>query len=1066
MRGTSTITGGSANKANRPDLWNTVLISAVFFVYLCMVSRSAMPGRSSDLIAKALDLEPRLAPASSLWFLLTHPLTLLPQPVLALNLFSLVCAVACVYLTGWLLQQVVLTRCDEKLISQEEGRTLARIAALTGSAALAFSPPFWSAALRADTGTLNCLLLVTWFVFVFRFAVTLRTRWAFAVMLWGGLGASQSVAFFWLTPVALFGCLRMLFRARRLSFKLATQLIASLLLPYSVIIISQSASFLGTEGHRLTGSLPLWRVVAELMWGQILLMRLGVTTEGWLLGFVTVIAPWLVCAGLLVWPQKTRVSRQWEPLSDHPVLHGLAALAAVGIFLDAPFSMWSLHGEQFPWLTPVVLSALTSGWVAAYGYRAAMQHPKWNLWKRPSIVVHMPYAVLALVALILVKGLVSNGSEASALLRSVVSSYVSKMVDATGTRPWLLTGGSLDSMILIDAHQKGLALNVLNVTRMSDEMYRDYMAGKFSDPQLANACRIGMNPLVREWFGNGTNLSGQVAILALPDLWYAAGLQPEPNSLVFVGDDASGSPGATPEEVWARNVEGWNQMEPLIESRKSDPPAVAAFRAHARRHVSFVANNAGVWLEDHGRPALAGQAYVRARKYEPYNVSALLNLGALVRQGVVTNDAPAILAEMKTLVEAKPNLQWWSLTRRYGYVRQADAYAAMGHVWALSGQPGITAAGLNRSLTLSSDAKKTDSQEAILAQVCLEEGRLEESRAIYERQLAARPDDVRVLIGLAQLALATNDTASACVWLRRADKPGQLKEGLDLVVAGLYSRAGDLGRARVLAQAALDRSNDDLAAWALMAGVALGQRDTKMVDLCLREIRRLEKGRKFNGIVVEALQALDKGAAPQARTLFDEALRHRAKSVEVMERILRLDLLLGIREKTADMARFLILLDSRSALAHYILGVIHLRANAWADARPWLEQSVALSPAPEAFNDLAWVLLQQGELTLAEQRASEAVKRMPTFGAAWDTLGMTLIAAGRHEEAVKALERAIACGGGRSPTLLAHLARARIGQGDKPEALLLLQEAVSIKRALIPPEEEEIRAVRQLIKVK
>jgi uncharacterized protein HemY len=238
-----------------------------------------------------------------------------------------------------------------------------------------------------------------------------------------------------------------------------------------------------------------------------------------------------------------------------------------------------------------------------------------------------------------------------------------------------------------------------------------------------------------------------------------------------------------------------------------------------------------------------------------------------------------------------------------------------------------------------------------------------------------------------------------------------------------------------------------------------------MVDLCLREINRLEKGRKFNGIVVEALQALDKGAAPQARILFEEALRHRAKSVDVMERILRLDLLLGFREKTEDMARFLILLDSRNALAHYILGVLHLRANAWADARPWLEKSIALSPAPEALNDLAWVLLQQGEVALAEQRANEAVKRMPAFSAAWDTLGMTLIAAGRHDEAVKVLERAITCGG-RTPILLAHLARARIGQGNKPEALLLLQEAVSIKRALIPQEEEEIRAVRQLIKGK
>jgi len=248
--------------------------------------------------------------------------------------------------------------------------------------------------------------------------------------------------------------------------------------------------------------------------------------------------------------------------------------------------------------------------------------------------------------------------------------------------------------------------------------------------------------------------------------------------------------------------------------------------------------------------------------------------------------------------------------------------------------------------------------------------------------------------------------------------------------------------------------------------VTLAQGDVKTLELCRREIYRIEKGRRFNSILIEALQAMDKGDMLQARTLFEEALRFRAKSVETMERILRLDLLLGPREKTADMARFLILVDSRNALAHYVLGVLQMRSKAWAEARPWLEKSVSLYPSPEALNDLAWVLFQLRELKLAEQHARAAVTHHPQFESAWDTLGVILIEAGHYDEAVTALEHAVKLSKARPPVLLAHLALARFGQGDKSQALLLLQEAVSGKYALSPQEEVEIRAARLKIKGK
>lgn len=1064
MRGWKKIQEGSAKKALPIDLWSTVLTGAVLIVYIAMISGSATPGRSADLITKALALEPRLSPAFSFWFALTYPLTLLPKAVLALNLFSAFCAASCVFLTGWILRKVVMMWSAEKMLSKEDGSRLALIASLTGSAALAFCPPFWAAALRADTGTFDVLLILIWFILCIRYVMTLRMPWAYAVMAWAGIGATQSVAFLWLAPLALLSFFGLLDRAIRVRVRAMALLIAFLVIPYLVITTVQSLCYMGTEGHRLTGNLPLMKVAIELGWGQLLVMRQCVTTDGWLLGFLVVVAPWLACTGLMLRPQRKRNALERGTVSDRPALHTMATVMALGIFLDAPFSVWSIYGDSISWLTPVVLSALTFGWLAAYWYRFAMCLPNWRLWRKPSILLPVRHAALALIILILVKGVSGNAPHEAKLMRTVVSAYVGSVVDSIGTRPWLVTDGSLDSPILIDAHMKGLSLRTLNVKRMSDGLYREYMASRFSDALVSNACLIGNTPLVREWFGRGTNLVDQVAVLALPDLWYAAGLQPEPNGLIFLGGLNVGAKALSPDKVWAHNTNVWIRLEPLLSACKSDPAAVASFKKSGRSHMSVVANNMGVWLEDCGKPDLAREAYVFARQYEPYNVSALLNLGSLAQRKAITNDAPAILAELKSLKEAKPVFDWWSLIRKYGYVRQAEAYAAMGHAWALSGQPDITAIGLNRALELSSSETNMQEVESLLAKIYAKEGQIEESRVIYERRLAANPEDRLAMVGLAQLALATNDTAAASAWLQRVDKGGQLG-GMDLVVANLYRRVGNLERARVLTQAAIDRSYDNLSAWAILAGVALGQKDSKTIDLCLREIHRLEKGRNFNGVLVEAFQALDKGDAPQARILFDEALKIRPKSIDAMERVLRLDIMLGPRDTTSALARFLILTDSQNALAHYVLGVIHLRNNEWDAARPWLEKSVSLSPTAEALNDLAWVLLQKNELGLAEQHARAAVKRMPKNDAAWDTLGMILSQAGRYKEAVAAVEQAISLSG-RQPVLLAHLARARFGQGDKPDALLLLQEAVSVKRTLTPQEDAEIRAARQLIKGK
>jgi tetratricopeptide (TPR) repeat protein len=63
---------------------------------------------------------------------------------------------------------------------------------------------------------------------------------------------------------------------------------------------------------------------------------------------------------------------------------------------------------------------------------------------------------------------------------------------------------------------------------------------------------------------------------------------------------------------------------------------------------------------------------------------------------------------------------------------------------------------------------------------------------------------------------------------------------------------------------------------------------------------------------------------------------------------------------------------------------------------------------PEAMNNLAWVLLQAGELERARHWAEQALRRQPGEAAFLDTYADILLTAGRHGEARRAIDQALA----------------------------------------------------------
>jgi tetratricopeptide (TPR) repeat protein len=109
---------------------------------------------------------------------------------------------------------------------------------------------------------------------------------------------------------------------------------------------------------------------------------------------------------------------------------------------------------------------------------------------------------------------------------------------------------------------------------------------------------------------------------------------------------------------------------------------------------------------------------------------------------------------------------------------------------------------------------------------------------------------------------------------------------------------------------------------------------------------------------------------------------------------------------------------------------------------------------PAARNDLAWLLANDGrELDLALSLAEEASRLRPE-PATLDTLGLVHIERGENEEAIDALERAIAAPGA-APTVYYHLAIALRRSGETERAREIL------KRTLAGGEFPEAEAARK-----
>ena len=1020
-------------------------------VYFASLADYAYPGLGARLLAvwKGLEVDPSVG----------HPLMSVFGRLLgAGNLIAPICGLVAVVTFFHLVATFVSWRVRDAALEAKRAR-IGRIAAVVATAVFLFTPAVRSAATHVEprlfdfTWALLSLALALPF-----FRLPRWTAWLYPLALGVlvGLGTCDSALFLAFLPfyfaLVVAVCLRH-------GVKPYAPLFIFLLFGFGTFLFGAAALDAGFLS-------AVRRMAAELRsyWGS---------------------PGWLFVALFTTLPFVTALFSSGNAFGEKPgfvqwVFHGAMSFVAV-LSVATPLSPSALmepYGNA-----PVATSAFAA---AVAGYLVAY----WWVCRRHAVGV-VAGAILAFVlAVTCVWNLFSFDGEAGAFADKVAR----KIVADLGTRRWFVTDGTLDSHLKLVAHEQGRPLNVISLAKDLDE---DYLArlgelvkaegvGGSKNGALRLSLSLGVLPFVQDWFASDPSAAKDVAIFGAPDLWYSAGITPVPEFLFFGAD-----PAIQPD--WS----AWREFDAILSApkgwgsyhdRKAASP-VTRLRLSLRRHLGFVANNRGVYLQDKKQDDEAWKMYeLVLNEIDRDNICAIFNEIAMVGQG----HAKALTKQrdlermLKTAVEDKSRRYLlWRLGTYYGYIRNPDTFVRLGHAWARSGRPGDALSQIRRAI----DFVPSDKRSVLLnmmASLYASENDQRKSRAIYESVLSKDEHDHDALIGLMRLELLDGNSGKALEYLQRAAEASGEGNRAKIELAMVAMMKNDLAQAKELLRKATDFDANDLQAWSLLAAVSMQQMDAAKDDrermTLLKELEdqivpSMEKRAKgpfdYHLQTTKGFLLLRQGEEKrrEARDAFETAARSRPDVAATQDMVLGLDISLDDKDHAERHARDVLRRNRHAPLANYVMGSLALGRGKYAEAEMYLRRAAdAPQPVVLALNDLAEVLRRNKNLQEAERYARLATEKGPGLYVTWETLGSVLMDSDRGLDEAEACIRK-ACqlskdkfGKEADVRMLVSLARIQVRRGDLQRAKVTIRKVQSRLGELSEFERREFEDVKKLAK--
>lgn len=1023
----------------RVDRWVVAPLLGVvaLCVYWVTLSGGAYPGESARWIAERMGLLPELSPERPIYKGAAWLFQLFSSnAVSALNLMSALTAALAVGLlyrlaSGWFFMCI-----DAHELNLARARLAARLGGVVSALALAFSIPFWIGATRAHPVVLDILLLLLAADWLRRYAEGGRVAWLGAFALLCGAGCVEFATFIIFLPVLGAGALFVLWRREELvSSRLGLLVLcglAGLLLYFPV-----AWRFCGTPGYELRE----FRSFGQVLWygwrEQYGLITHSLPPRGWVFVVMMSIVPWLAMLGVA--RRALNEERDWS----YYFLHFVMTALSVAVLVNVSVAPWPMLGESRFLVTPYLLTAIVSGYLAVYWFLVPFTWISEFSESRIALALRKGLGwalVLPWVALVIVMAFF-NLKAADGRPAVVVDRLARAVLQAVPDADWLVTDGSLDGHLLIQAAAQNRRVHLLDFYRGNNPVYMRYIVGDIPQLRLRNLAEVGTLPFLIEWLKVDPALAPRLALMIMPDVWIGAGYLPMPDRF-WIRGVKPGQP--APPAAWRQSqADFWDQMAGLLKPLTPRGDRLGFLAGHWLRHMSFIANNSGVFFEDAGAKEDADKNYVRARELDPSNVSALLNQSGMIREGYDSGRNEAIRRDFEALdKQVKSMGAVWGLSSRYGYIRSPECWANLGWLWTLSGQRGIGLAQLESRL--GTELAQTNAPlKQWLANIYLRNDAAEKSGKLYAEILSADKKNVQAMLGLAHVAARQGDFAAAIERLREARAAGVPEVIIKLELAMIRLGQDRLEDAVKLLQAALSDKPDFFPAWMALSQVALEQNDTALLQTCLDQMEKNSQGRLM-ALELKAAMAMRAGNKDEARRYLEESLSQQPRSLALMEKILQIDLMDERLDWAEPDAKRILLLDVDNALGNFAMGMVHAADNRLDMAEDSYRASLKARRSAETLNNLAEVLADREDWVQAEKTVREALAMRANLYQGWDSLGLILMKTGRLEEAAKAFTQALSLSQDDAEVYL-HFAELELQLGH-PDVVRGLLPALSGKR--------------------
>jgi tetratricopeptide (TPR) repeat protein len=1035
---------------NRGLLIGSSIVGVIaLIVYILTLSSGVFPGEPARMVAEVIGVAPRLGAGAPIYHYIMVFLNIIGGGnVFLFNLVSSIFGALSVVLMYNVMYNAVtyvtsLENDDVKMINRT-----GHIAGAVSSLSLTFCLSFWVSANRVGDMTFHIFMLLLATKLAIGFAQKGSLKSLLIFMFFYGIGICEYSTFITCFPVAMIFILIFMWKHSIIKPMVCLYAFLALVVGLSFYLVS-SWFFYNSPGYEIREYASFWHIPYGYIYDQFISIVKGLPKVGWLLMILLTIVPWIVMLFI------AKRSLNYDEDITFFILHIVFLVLAILVLFDLQGSPWYIFGVRKVMILPYLLTTSIFGYVAAYFSIAKVgkNNIRFANGRMKHFSDHLAKVMILPIVACIIYLPIKNVPIANAKDSKYINDFAKEVVNSMDGRSWLLSTGFLDYNFMVAAKQEKVKFTCLDLSKGSTSLYLNFISQKFDNISLQNVAKIGLQPLLRTWFSlTDIDIEKELAILSISDFWLAQGYVYVPNKTLFLGGKDYSSLDA--DELFTVNEKFWKNLKDFNEQEFNEKNLSYMYIAYIKRHLSLVANNLGVLMQDLKNQDYAIQAYKNAIDINDDNISAKLNLIYMNNQELYNEDVSGLENDIENLSDNLINqISNMGVSYFSGYVREPMFFARIGWNWAMSGQPKLAVFGLTKAMEMVEDVSQQAYIKGTLASVYLNSNDLKKSSELFGEILKEDPENLQALLGLAKIARLREDYDEAAEYLQKASAAGLPPQDVEFELIMLEVLKGNMDLSKERVEKLLEQYPDMQRARILLSSMLINDpsRKAELADN-LRELNSVKGGRAIADII-QGNNALQQKDYKKAKFFFQKALISRSMDVNLLETLLRLDFVLGEKEDAKKHVMMLLKIDPENHFANYINGTIQDDEGQKTFAENSYRKSIEVKPTPDALNSLAYLLVEKGQYEEAASLAEQALEFDPDNLLYADTYGIALYYLNRSDEALPYLKKA--ADSLDIPAVYLHYAAVLNDTGNIVDAKVYLQKAMQ-KNEMLPFKDKQL----------